>query len=79
MIIKLIIFSVILYLIIGLFIMMTEWKDIERENADFQKHSRKERICIRVAVILTWPLAIVVMFYTLCKIVITRIWEALTE
>lgn len=74
-----IIACIILYLIIGLFIMMTEWKDVEREAAVCRKHSRKERICIRITIILMWPCAIVIMFYTLCKIVITRIWKALTE
>lgn len=67
------------YLLCGLIMFFIVWKDIERENPDFKKKSRKERIFIRIINIIIWPVLFVMPFANLIWRVFRSVWNALTE
>ena len=69
---------VVLYLIAGILIFLSIWKEIERES-DIMTLPRKRRICIRIAAILTWPWTFVVFICDCLMRVVGWFWKSLME
>lgn len=69
---------VILYLIAGILIFLSIWKEVERDS-DIMTLPRKRRICIRIAAILTWPWTFMAFIYVCFIRLIGWFWKSLTE
>ena len=74
-----VIYWTVVYLLCGLAMFFNEWKDIEREDPDFKKKSRKKRIFIHIIDIIIWPVTFVMPAVHLIRRVFRFVWNALTE